>query len=134
LVLGVAMQKVGADRYYADLFLTPFHGQHPTVVLAAFILLTIFLTEAMSNNATAVLLLPIAISTALSIGVSPKPFIIGVCLGSSYGFAIPAGYQTHMLVFGSGGYRFSDFFKLGIPLDLLAWIMSFLLIPVFWPF
>lgn len=134
IVLGVAMQKVGADRYYADLFLTPFHGQHPTVVLAAFILLTIFLTEAMSNNATAVLLLPIAISTALSIGVSPKPFIIGVCLGSSYGFAIPAGYQTHMLVFGSGGYRFSDFFKLGIPLDLLAWIMSFLLIPVFWPF
>lgn len=134
IALGSAMEKTGADRVYAEAFLTPFRGQAPGLILAVFIFLTILFTELMSNSATAVLLLPIAISTALSLGVSPRPFIIGVCIGASYGFAIPAGYQTHMLVYGPGGYRFSDFLKLGIPLDLLSWLACSLLIPQIWPF
>lgn len=134
IALGTAMRQTGADVVYANAFLAPFRGQSPEVVLAAFILLTILITELMSNTATAVLLLPIAISTAASLGVSPRPFIIGICVGSSYGFAIPAGYQSHMLVYGPGGYKFSDFLKLGIPLDILCWLMSSLLIPMLWPF
>ncbi len=134
IALGTAMEKTGATKIYADIFLTPFQGQDPAIVLSAIILLTCIVTELMSNSATAVLILPIAISTALSLGVDPKPFIIGVCFGASCGFAIPIGYQTHLLVYGPGGYRFSDFLKMGIPLDLLTWLMSSFLIPLIWPF
>jgi di/tricarboxylate transporter len=134
IALGTAMEKTGADKIYAEAFLAPFQGQNPAVILAGFILLTLLITELMSNSATAVLLLPIAISTAISLGVSPRPFVIGVCIGASYGFAIPAGYQTHMLVYGPGGYRFSDFLKLGIPLDLMAWAAGSIIIPYIWPF
>jgi di/tricarboxylate transporter len=128
------MEKTGAAVAYADIFLAPLKGQSPALILSALILLTIILTELMSNSATAVLLLPIAVSTAAAIGVNPKPFIIGVCFGATCGFAIPIGYQTHLLVFGPGGYRFSDFLKLGLPIDLITWVVTSLLIPVFWPF
>jgi di/tricarboxylate transporter len=96
--------------------------------------LTVVLTEVMSNSATAVLLLPIGISTAISIGVDPKPFIMGICFGASCAFAIPIGYQTHLLVYGPGGYRSTDYLKLGIPLDLVTWLIATLMIPFFWPF
>ena len=132
IALGAAMEKTGAARIYAAVFLTPFHGQDPALILAAFILLTSVITELMSNSATAVLLLPIGISTAVSIGVDPRPFVIGVCFGASCGFAIPTGYQTNLLVYGQGGYRFSDFLKLGIPVHLMTWLVSSLLIPVLW--
>jgi di/tricarboxylate transporter len=81
-----------------------------------------------------VLLLPIAISTALKLGVDPKPFIMAVCFGASACFATPIGYQTNLLVYGPGGYRFSDYFKLGIPLNLIVIVTGTLLIPIFWPF
>ncbi len=134
IALGSAMEKTGAAQVYAGLFLGPLEGQSPQVILSAFILLACLLTELMSNSATAVLLLPIAISTALSLGVSPRPFIIGVAFGASCGFAIPIGYQTHLLVYGPGGYRFSDFLKMGIPLDIITWLTSSMLIPLLWPF
>jgi len=103
-------------------------------VLAGILLLTSIGTQLLSNNATAVLLLPMAISTALELGVHPKPFIMAVCFGASACFATPIGYQTNLLVYGPGGYRFSDFLKLGIPLNILVLVMGSLLIPVFWPF
>ena len=134
IALGAAMEKTGASRFYADLFLAVMDGWSPTMVLAGIILLTSISTQLLSNNATAVLLLPIAISTALSLGVHPKPFIMAVCFGASACFATPIGYQTNLMVFGPGGYRFSDYFKLGIPLNLLVLILGSLLIPVFWPF
>lgn len=132
--LGAAMEKTGASRLYAQTFLELFTGAGPQVVLFAIVALTSICTHLLSNNATAVLLLPIAVSTALSIGVDPKPFIIGVCFGASACFATPIGYQTNLLVYGPGAYRFTDYLKLGIPLNLIVLTMAGLFIPTFWPF
>ena len=104
------------------------------LVLGGILILTSISTHLLSNNATAVLLLPVAVSTALKLGVDPKPFIISVCLGASACFATPIGYQTNMLVYGPGGYRFEDYLRLGIPLNLLVIILGTFLIPMFWPF
>jgi len=133
IALGTAMEKSGAATVYADLFLGLFAGLPPTAVLGGIILLTSISTQILSNNATAVLLLPIAVSTALSIGVDPKPFIIGVCIGASACFASPLGYQTNLMVFVPGGYRFIDYLRLGIPLNLFVVAAGMLLIPIFWP-
>ena len=134
IALGTGMEKTGTAQYYAEGFLGLFGGANPEVILAGIILLTSISTQILSNNATAVLLVPIAISTALSLGVDPKPFIIAVCFGASACFATPIGYQTNLLVFGPGGYRFSDYLKLGMPLNLLVLILGTVFIPVFWPF
>jgi di/tricarboxylate transporter len=134
IALGVAMEKTGASSYYADAFLSLFSGAPPQVVLAAILLLTSVSTQLLSNNATAILILPVAISTALTLGVDPKPFIIAVCFGASACFATPIGYQTNLLVYGPGGYRFSDFLKLGIPLNFIVLIMGSVFIPLIWPF
>ena len=134
IALGTAMEKTGAAKFYAELFLTAFRGLEPSYVLAGVILLTSIGTHVLSNNATAVLMLPLAISTAVSIGVDPKPFIVGVCFGASACYATPIGYQTNLMVYGPGSYRFSDFLRLGIPLNLLVIVLSALFIPTFWPF
>ncbi|KJS03404.1 MAG: transporter [Desulfobulbaceae bacterium BRH_c16a] len=134
IALGTAMQKTGASQLYAESFLSLFSSFSPTVVLGAIIFLTSFSTQLLSNNATAVLLLPIAISTAVGIGVDPKPFIVGICFGASACFATPMGYQTNLMVYGPGGYRFTDYMKLGIPLNAFVVVASTLLIPLIWPF
>jgi di/tricarboxylate transporter len=128
------MQKTGASQLYAETFLGLFSGFSPAVVLGAVILLTSICTQILSNNATAVLLLPIAISTALAIGVDPKPFIVGICFGASACFATPMGYQTNLMVYGPGGYSFMDYMKLGIPLNIFVVVASTLFIPLIWPF
>ena len=97
-------------------------------------MLTSICTHILSNNATAVLLLPIAISTAVTLGVNPKPFIVGVCFGASACYATPIGYQTNLLVYSPGGYRFSDYIKLGLPLNLIVILLASILIPLVWPF
>jgi di/tricarboxylate transporter len=134
IALGTAMEKTGATQLYAQSFLNLFKGSSPTMILGGIILLASIGTQLLSNNATAVLLLPIAISTALSLGVNPKPFIIAVCFGASACYASPIGYQTNLLVYGPGGYRFSDYLKLGIPLNLIVIFMGTFLIPLFWHF
>ena len=134
IALGTAMVKTGATQYYAEAYLRFFHGSGPLIVLAGFLLLTSVGTQLLSNNAIAVLLLPLAISTAETIGVHPKPFIMAVCFGASACFASPIGYQTNLLVFGPGSYRFVDYLKLGIPLNILVIIMGTFLIPKVWPF
>ncbi len=134
IALGAAMEKTGASQLYAEAFLSLFSSFSPTIVLGGMILLTSISTQILSNNATAVLLLPIAISTALGIGVDPKPFIIGICFGASACFATPVGYQTNLMVFGPGGYSFMDFMRLGIPLNLFIVIAGMLCIPLVWPF
>jgi di/tricarboxylate transporter len=105
----------------------------PAVILGVFILITSVSTQLLSNNATAVLILPVAISAALELGVNPKSFVIAVCFGASACFATPIGYQTNLLVYGPGGYRFSDYLKMGIPLNLIILVMGSYLIPIFWP-
>jgi di/tricarboxylate transporter len=132
--LGNALSITGAADVYTRIFLTPFAGTGPHVVLSAFILLTSLLSLFLSNNSTAVLLMPIALSTAAALGVDPRPFIIGLCFGASACYATPIGYQTNLLVYGPGGYVFRDYLKLGIPLSLGVWIVSSLVIPLLWPF
>ena len=134
LALGTAMEKTGTSQIYAEAYLNLFAGFSPEFVLGGFILLVSISTQILSNNATAVLLFPIAVSSALGLGVDPKPFIMAVCFGASACFATPVGYQTNLLVYGPGGYRFSDYLKLGLPLNFLVLIFGSMLIPVIWPF
>jgi di/tricarboxylate transporter len=119
---------------YAHAFINLFADAGPAVVLCGIVLLTSISTQVLSNNATAVLLFPIAVATAQGLGVSPKPFIVAICFGASACFATPIGYQTNLLVYGPGGYRFSDYLRLGIPLNVLVLVMGSIFIPVFWPF
>jgi di/tricarboxylate transporter len=106
----------------------------PIVLLWAVFFLTVCLTEVLSNNATAVMLVPIVFTLANEIGVNPRPFLMAVTVAASTAFALPMGYQTHMMVYGPGGYKFGDFLKVGIPLNLICWVVSCLLIPIIWPF
>ncbi|MEJ2727195.1 MAG: SLC13 family permease [Deltaproteobacteria bacterium] len=133
IALSAALEKTGASEFYARTFLSLFNRTSPVFVLSGLILLTSISTHVLSNNATAILLLPIAISAAQGLGVDPKPFIIAVCFGASACFATPIGYQTNLLVYGPGGYRFTDYLKLGMPLNLLVWVMGSLFIPLIWP-
>ena len=139
LGLGMAMKETHTAEWLArelvqvaEHFVSP--ENLPLVLLWLVFLLTVCLTEVLSNNATAVMLVPIVMTLAHEIGVSPRPFIMAVTVAASTAFALPMGYQTHMMVYGPGGYRFSDFLKVGIPLNLICWVISCLLIPHIWAF
>ena len=134
IALGKAMEKTGTAEHYAQLFMSVFQPWGPRGVLFGILVLTSVSTQLLSNNATAVLILPIAISAATTLGVDPRPLIIGVCVGASACFATPIGYQTNLLVYGPGGYRFMDYMKLGIPLNLLVIAMGTWFIPAIWSF
>lgn len=134
LPLGIAMQKSGLAQGVADFGVNMVGGFGPIAVLAVIYLLTALLTEMMSNNAAAVLITPIAFATAISLGVSPTPFLVAVMFAASTSFATPVGYQTNTMVYNAGNYRFMDFMKMGVPLNLLFWGMSVYFIPQFFPF
>jgi di/tricarboxylate transporter len=134
IALGTAMEKTGTAQFYAQGFILLLKDLGPYAILSGLLLITSLSTQLLSNNATAVLFMPIAISVALELGLDPKPFIISICFGASACFASPLGYQTNLLVYGPGNYRFSDYFRLGIPLNLLVLIMGSIFIPVIWPF
>ncbi len=134
IALGTAMEQTGTSQLFAKTFLSLFSGLSPGFVLGGMILLTSIGTQLLSNNATAVLMVPIAISTAVGLGVDPRPFAIGICFGASACFASPIGYQTNLLVYAPGGYKFSDYLTMGIPLNFLVVISATVLIPMVWPF
>lgn len=134
LPLGIALEKSGAAHLIVDSTVGLLGESSPVVFLAALYLITAVLTECMSNNASAVLLAPIAISAAAKLGVSPAPFLIAVAFAASTSFATPVGYQTNTMVYNAGGYRFTDFMKVGIPLNLIFWALAVYFIPKFWPF
>jgi len=134
LPLGLAMEKSGAAQLLAQSTLGQAGAFGPVVVLAVLYLLTAVLTEFMSNNATAVLVAPIALSTAATLGVDAKPLLMAVCFAASTSFATPVGYQTNTMVFHPGGYRYADFMRIGIPLNLIFWALAVYFIPKFWPF
>lgn len=134
LPLGIAMQKSGLAQGIADFSVNWVGGFGPLAVLAAVYLITALLTELMSNNAAAVLITPIAFSTAVSMDASPTPFLVAVLFAASTSFATPVGYQTNTMVYNAGNYRFVDFMKMGIPLNLIFWGLAVFLIPRFFPF
>ena len=134
IALGAALTATGAADLYASGFLSLFEGLGPRGVLAALIILTSLLSHVLSNNSTAVLLVPIGLATASAMNVDPRPFLVGICFGASACFASPIGYQTNLLVYGPGGYRFMDFVRLGMVLNVVVWIGAPLLVPLFWSF
>ena len=101
--------------------------------MAGIYLVTSMLTEVISNNAAAVLLTPIAIGFGTHLGIDPRPFVVAVMFAASASFATPIGYQTNTLVYTAGGYRFADFLRVGLPLNILMFAVSMFVIPIFWP-
>lgn len=132
--LGIALETSGAAASAVHGLLWLIGDLGPTVVLAAFFLVAALLTGFMSNAATAALLAPLAITCGTSLGVDPRPFLMALAFAASAAFYTPIGYQTNLLVYGPGGYRFTDYVKLGGPLTILVWILATLLIPVLFPF
>lgn len=133
LPLGVAMQKTGAAQAIANFVLNFAGHENPVAILSAIYLITALLTECMSNNGAAVLIAPIAIATAQALHLDPKPFLIAVTIAASTSFATPVGYQTNTMVYNAGGYKFTDFLRIGIPLNIIFWAVSTWLIPKWWP-
>lgn len=133
LALGVALEKTHSAELAARVLLTHVASFGPAVTLSLVILAASVLTNFLSNNAVAALVVPLAIEAARLVDASPRAFLIGVAFGASACFATPIGYQTNTLVFSAGGYRFSDFVRLGLPLNIIYWIAASILIPFFWP-
>lgn len=133
LAVGLAMEKTGTARLIVETLAAVVGGLGPVAVLSAVYLITSLLTEVMSNNAAAILLTPIAAGLASQLGVDPRPFVVAVMFAASASFATPIGYQTNTFVYNAGGYRFTDFLKVGVPLNLLLWATATLIVPLFWP-
>ncbi|HIQ54250.1 MAG TPA: SLC13 family permease [Pseudomonas pachastrellae] len=133
LAISIAMNKVGlVDTVVSHVMtLSPLLG--PLFMLSFIYLLTSILTEVVSNNAVAVLVTPIAIGVAQQLGADPRPFVVAVMFAASASFATPIGYQTNTFVYSAGGYRFSDFMRIGVPLNLIMWAAGSLIIPLIWP-
>lgn len=134
LGIGKAMENSGGAELLANQVVSVMEAFGPIAILAAIYLLASLLTEMVTNNAVAILLTPIVISIAAKLDVDPRPFIIAVMFGASASFITPIGYQTNTYVYGAGGYRFADFVKVGLPLNILLWIAATVLIPLFWKF
>jgi di/tricarboxylate transporter len=134
LPLGIAMQGTGTAELGAARFLELVSGLGPTGILIAFYLLTSIVTEIISNAATAVVLTPLAVALGQSLGLSPMPFVIAVLFAASNSFMTPVGYQTNTFIYGPGGYRFTDFLRLGGPLGLMFAVAAGFVIPFFFPF
>ncbi|MBS0126143.1 SLC13 family permease [Thetidibacter halocola] len=133
LAVGAALESSGAVRLIAEAVAPLMANLPPVLLIWCVFLLTSVLTEAISNNAVAVVVTPIAIGLAEVIGVDPRPLVVAVMVAASCSFATPIGYQTNTLVYGPGGYKFSDFVKVGLPLNISVGLISALLIPLLWP-
>lgn len=134
LGLSMGLTETGAAQLIVNQLVNLVGGLGPLAVLIAVYLLTTTLTEMLSNNAVAVLVGPIVIALALELGYDPRPFIMAVMLAASASFATPIGYQTNTFVYSAGGYKFTDFLRVGLPLNLLYAAMAILVIPRFFPF
>ncbi len=133
--LGIAhaLEKSGAAAAVATLITGLSSASGPIVALALVYLATLALAETLHHNASVALMFPIAVAAAGQVGADPRPFVIAVALAGCCAFASPVGYQTHLIVYGPGGYRFTDFVKVGLPLDLLCAAVALTLIPIIWP-
>jgi len=133
LAVGAALESSGAVRLIVD-FIAPALSNLPgALIVWAIYLLTSILTEMVSNNAVAVVVTPIAIGLADAMGIDARPLVVAVMVAASASFATPIGYQTNMLVYGPGGYKFTDFMRVGIPLNLSIGVLASAIIPILWP-
>ena len=129
LALGKALVITGMVGYIAGVFVSFASGMSIPIILSMFMLIMSVLTNVVSNNAAAVIGTPIAVSIAQQLNVNPEPFILAVLFGANMSFATPFGYQTNLLIFSAGGYKFSDFLRIGIPLTIIMWLGFSLLLP-----
>ena len=136
--LGIVIQKSGT-AFWIGTVLNDIANAfdpliRPTIMLSLIYLVTIILTETTSNAATAIIMTPIAISAAQQMGLDPRTFVFAVCFAASASFITPIGYQTNLMVYGPGGYKFTDYVRVGLPLAIVLWCMATWLIPILWPF
>ena len=135
--VGIVIQKTGTAEWIAGLISSatrsvPIELQ-PKVLLALIYFITIFLTEISSNAATAIIMTPIALAVAQQMGLDPRAFVFAVAFAASASFITPVGYQTNLMVYGPGGYKFSDYIRVGFPLALIFWVMAIFILPILWP-
>ena len=133
LPLGMAMESTGTARYLADGIVSVMGPLGPLGVLAGIYILASLITEPMSNAAATVLIVPIAIDVALGLGVSPQAFVLATVIGASTSFLTPVGHQANVLVLGPGGYRFFDYTRVGIPLNIVLFVVTMVVLPLLWP-
>lgn len=133
LAVGAALDHSGAVTLIVDAVAPWLMGLSPFWTILCVYFLGQALTELLSNNAVAVILTPIAIELAATLGMDPRPFVVAVMFSASVAFATPIGYQTNTMVYGPGGYRFTDYMRLGLPLNIVTGIVACLLIPILWP-
>lgn len=134
VVVGLAIEVTGLAAAGTELLIDFIRPFGPLVALAVLYGVTLFATEFLSNAAVAVLITPVAVALAESLGVAPRPFLIAVMMAASAAFATPFGYQTNVLVFRLGEYKYMDFVRVGIPLNLITWVAGVIAIPIFFPF
>lgn len=133
LAVGAGLDHSGAVDMIVG-FIAPYMvGLSPFLMILAVYLLGLILTEFLSNNAVAVVYTPIAIELAQTLGLDPRPFVVAVMFSATLAFATPVGYQTNMMVYGPGGYRFTDYLRVGLPLNIITWLTASALIPLIWP-
>jgi di/tricarboxylate transporter len=133
LPLGIAMETTGTARFLADNIVNVMGSLGPYAVLAGIMIFAGLVTEPMSNAAATVLMVPISIDIALSLGASPQAFVLATVIGASTSFLTPVGHQANVLVMGPGGYRFFDYTKVGLWLNILIIAVTLLILPIFWP-
>ena len=133
LAIGAALEASGAVALIVNAIAPALGNLPPFLIIWAIYLLTSVLTELVSNNAVAVVVTPIAIGLATALGIDPRPLVVAVMVAASASFATPIGYQTNMLVYGPGGYKFTDFMRVGIPLNLSIGVLASAVIPILWP-
>ncbi len=133
LAIGAALETTGAVRLVVEPLTPVLAGLPPWVVLMVVYAIASMLTEVVSNNAVAVVVTPVAITLAAGLGADPRPFVVIVMIAASASFATPIGYQTNTLVYAPGGYRFTDYMRLGVPMNIMVGLAASLLVPLWWP-
>jgi di/tricarboxylate transporter len=134
VVIGMALDQTGLAEAASHMMIASVHGLSPLLALIVLYLVTLVLTELLSNATVAVLITPVAVALAQSLGVNPRPFLVAVMMAASAAFSTPFGYQTNVIVYQMGGYRYLDFVKVGLPLNLITATVAIIAIHIFFPF
>jgi di/tricarboxylate transporter len=134
VVLGIALEETGLAAAATDVLIGSMDGMSPLLALVILYGATLFATEILSNATVAVLFTPIAVAIAEAFAVSPRPFLVAIMIAGSAAFATPFGYQTNVIVYQMGGYNYLDFAKIGIPLNIITWVVGIIAIQFYFPF